>query len=170
MLFRSAAPREIAASVASQSTTDPANVSSSNGQDLAGEAKILVEVVSHGREPTDCHMRPTMPFEKLMRAWCQHQEVSLADVCFKLSSNDRCLVAEDTPNSCGWAPEHGTLAIHAELIAAGAASSSKQATGEGMTDAAKPGAEGTVAAEPQNEKISVVVEAHGAEGTMNLIS
>jgi len=59
---KEAAPREVAASAASQPTTDPANVSSSNGQDLAGEAKILVEVVSHGREPTDCHMRPTMPF------------------------------------------------------------------------------------------------------------
>eukprot|EP00927_Polykrikos_kofoidii_P040114 TRINITY_DN34345_c0_g1_i1.p1 TRINITY_DN34345_c0_g1~~TRINITY_DN34345_c0_g1_i1.p1 ORF type:complete len:2868 (+),score=633.37 TRINITY_DN34345_c0_g1_i1:1275-8606(+) len=84
---------------------------------VALEEKIDIQVVGDGdadQATTDFRMKASTPFEKMMRAWCQHREVPLTEASFKLEQLEgRLLKPEDTPHDCGWAASMGTLIVKA---------------------------------------------------------
>eukprot|EP00930_Biecheleria_cincta_P020856 TRINITY_DN15596_c0_g3_i1.p1 TRINITY_DN15596_c0_g3~~TRINITY_DN15596_c0_g3_i1.p1 ORF type:complete len:2674 (+),score=607.81 TRINITY_DN15596_c0_g3_i1:20-8041(+) len=93
----------------SASASDPAKVVA------GGENKILVQVVAHDdvqRHTTDFKMRLSMPFSKMMKAWCQQHELQLSEAIFEFGGRE--LKPEETPASCGWSESKGVLLIEAK--------------------------------------------------------
>ena len=80
-----------------------------------GEEKIDIQVMAQaegGDNIVDFRMKGTSTFDKMMKAWCKHQELSEAEAIFEL--NGRELKADDTPASCGWSRSDGTMKINAK--------------------------------------------------------
>lgn len=104
-----AAP-EPAATTAVASAAEPKTMPSSAP---SAEVKINVQVVARCEDGTnnviDVKMKLTSPFEKMMKAWCQHTGFELAEVQFL--RNGRPMQMQDTPESLGWKLADGDLVI-----------------------------------------------------------
>eukprot|EP00931_Biecheleriopsis_adriatica_P026180 TRINITY_DN1594_c0_g1_i2.p1 TRINITY_DN1594_c0_g1~~TRINITY_DN1594_c0_g1_i2.p1 ORF type:complete len:2278 (+),score=582.51 TRINITY_DN1594_c0_g1_i2:35-6835(+) len=78
------------------------------------EEKVTVQVIAQGEEGdnvVDFKMKLSTPFEKMMKAWCQHHGIPLSEAVFEYQGQE--LKAEDNPAKCEWSPSKGTLRIQA---------------------------------------------------------
>eukprot|EP00425_Heterocapsa_triquetra_P020846 CAMPEP_0195149326 /NCGR_PEP_ID=MMETSP0448-20130528/176877_1 /TAXON_ID=66468 /ORGANISM="Heterocapsa triquestra, Strain CCMP 448" /LENGTH=149 /DNA_ID=CAMNT_0040187971 /DNA_START=36 /DNA_END=481 /DNA_ORIENTATION=- len=108
-------------------------------------------------------MKPRTPFDKMMRAWCQHHGLPLAQARFVLG--DRELRPEDTPQGCGCVAG-GVVEIHArprEATSAEAAPVEANLAAAG-SPADPASALAAPAADVADGKIEVQVVAEGDEG------
>jgi len=77
--------------------------------------KVSIKVIAQceeGDNVIDVKMKPSSPFEKMMKAWCKQTGLSLDEVQF--FRDGKLLRLQDTPDSLGYKPEDGDLVIHAQ--------------------------------------------------------
>jgi len=131
-------------SPAKVSKSDDGKVTGNDGhasENVNNVEKMKVRVVAEsvdGQSSVDFSMRPGSTFERMMRAWCDHNDVALEAAVFVV--NGRRLKPSDSPVECGWTQTCGVLVIQALPRDGGLADGAGDATASESKHPAESGA------------------------------
>lgn len=111
-------------------------------------AVIVVAYHSTGRNETVYHVKPLMPFGRLMEEWCKYHKLPKKKTSFWIK--ERLIKPEDTPASLGHLPGRSTMVVHAKpQLSNGDSNGSMQfsnrdsSSGSSVNSAVKPVSVGT---------------------------
>lgn len=164
-----------------ESQADTSNTA--EAQQSSSDEKLEVKVVADcagGANETSFRMRRSTPLRKMMEAWCEHHELSLAEAKFMLEPEQRVLMPEDSLLTLGLQksvlvravptdadPEPAPIPEPPAAAAVQPAAVEPPATAAATAGAAQEEALATEAAMPETEKeepIEVRVVADGKNG------
>ena len=154
----------------SQGPTAPsADIMQSKPSESQENEKITIQVVAQadgGENIIDFKMKSDSPFEKMMKAWCQHQGLPQDQAIFEF--NGRKLTPTDTPASCSWFSRDGVMKINARPREQEQPTSAPVEVSQGPTAPSADIMQSKPSESQENEKITIQVVAQ-ADGGENII-
>ena len=133
------------------------------------EGKVQIQVLAlaeAGQITVDFRMKSDSPFEKMMKAWCQHQGLPQDQAIFEF--NGRKLTPTDTPASCSWSSRDGVMKINARPREQEQPVSAPVEVSQGPTAPSADIMQSKPSESQENEKITIQVVAQ-ADGGENVV-